>query len=422
MRLGDLVDAGVAEITTGPFGTQLKASSYVEQGRPVLNVRNIGFGDVRSGQFEFVDEDTAARLSRHVLMEEDIVFGRKGAVERHAFIREPYVGALQGSDCIRLRLSSNAPLVARFATYALRTPWHLEWMQRHCSHGATMASLNQDILRLVEFPDMERRDQERVADVLWSFDDLIENGQRRIEILDETARSLYRDWFVRLRFPGHDSCEYVESDFGLIPKSWAVTPLGNALDFVMGQSPPSAFYNDEGKGLPFHQGVGSYGRRYPRLERWTTQWSRQAGEGDVLISVRAPVGRLNIADKQLALGRGLAAVRPVDGLSFYWFEALRHIFRNEDSFGGGTIFKAVTRGDLLGIAHVMPDEPLRRAFDDLVRPVAELDLWLDQQGRVLRAARDLLLSKLVTGTIEVDSLGVDDVFGWSELAAKAVVP
>ena len=157
MKVGDLVAAGFAEIRTGPFGTQLRASDYVSNGRPVLNVRNVGFGDVRADKLEFVDEATVERLSGHILQAGDIVFGRKGAVERHAFIKDSFVGALQGSDCIRLRVHKDAPIRPGFATFALRTREHQQWMQRFGSHGATMASLNQDILKQVEFPDLGLR-------------------------------------------------------------------------------------------------------------------------------------------------------------------------------------------------------------------------------------------------------------------------
>lgn len=421
MNFGDLVDAGLADIRTGPFGTQLKAASYVQSGRPVLNVRNVGLGNVRPEKFEFIGEDTARRLSAHLLQPDDLVFGRKGAVERHALIEEDYAGALQGSDCIRVRLSSQSPLLPRFASYVLCTREHQLWMQRYCSHGSTMASLNQDILRLIEFPDLDRSAQQRVVDVLEVFDRLIANSRRRIEILDETAQSLYREWFVHLRFPGHKSATFGASALGPIPDSWSVARLGENLDLIMGQSPASKHYNEDGNGLPFHQGVGSYGRRYPVQGRWTREWSREAAAGDTLVSVRAPVGRLNVADRRLALGRGIAAARPRDGLSAFWFEALRQVFLREDSFGGGTIFKEVTRSDLLAIECIVPAYGLRSAAEALLRPIAGLDKQLDEQARCVTDARDLLLPRLVTGQIEVESLGIDDVFGWAELAESSVL-
>ena len=84
--LCEFVDAGTADIQTGPFGTQLKASDYVSDGTPVINVRNIGYGTLRPEKLEFVGEETRDRLSAHVLQERDIVFGRKGAVDRHLFV------------------------------------------------------------------------------------------------------------------------------------------------------------------------------------------------------------------------------------------------------------------------------------------------------------------------------------------------
>lgn len=158
--VGDLIDAGFAEVKTGPFGTQLKASDYVETGTPVINVRNIGFGHVREEKLEFISEETTQRLSSHLLREKDIVFGRKGAVERHAFIRDKQSRWLQGSDCLRLRIISEEHVLARYLSYAFLTPRHQAWMIQHCSHGATMASLNQDIIRRIQL-DLPSLDAQR---------------------------------------------------------------------------------------------------------------------------------------------------------------------------------------------------------------------------------------------------------------------
>jgi type I restriction enzyme, S subunit len=135
----ELVSSREAEIKTGPFGTQLKAAEYVDVGTPVINVRNIGFGAIRQSDLEFIDAATTKRLAAHLLRAGDIVFGRKGAVERHAFIRSPQSGWLQGSDCIRLRLFSPS-VDPQFISYCLLTEDHKAWMQLQCSHGATMAS------------------------------------------------------------------------------------------------------------------------------------------------------------------------------------------------------------------------------------------------------------------------------------------
>lgn len=143
--LQEFVAAGAVQLQTGPFGTQLKASDYVEDGTPVVNVRNIGMGTIRVDKLEYVDEITVGRLSAHVLRQGDIVFARKGAVERHVLVDVSQDGWLQGSDCIRLRSTSQV-VPALLLSFALREPAHQEWILTQCSNKATMPSLNQDVI------------------------------------------------------------------------------------------------------------------------------------------------------------------------------------------------------------------------------------------------------------------------------------
>jgi type I restriction enzyme S subunit len=209
--VGDLVDSGEAEVKTGPFGTQLRASDYVEHGTPVINVRNIGFGSVREEKLEYIASETVLRLSSHLLRPGDIVFGRKGAVERHAFIREGESGWFQGSDCLRLRLLTEDVALARFLSYAFLTEEHKSWMMQQCSHGATMASLNQDIIRRIPLRLPPVPVQHRIASILSAYDHLIENNTRRIAILEEMARRLYEEWSSGFGFRGMRSRARVES-------------------------------------------------------------------------------------------------------------------------------------------------------------------------------------------------------------------
>lgn len=115
-KIYDLIIHKEAELKTGPFGTQLHASDYVETGTPVINVRNIGFGNIKEENIEFISEETVQRLQTHLLQSGDIVFGRKGAVERHAFTKEKHTRWFQGSDCLRLRIKSRRVL-PQFLSY-----------------------------------------------------------------------------------------------------------------------------------------------------------------------------------------------------------------------------------------------------------------------------------------------------------------
>lgn len=175
----------------------------------------------------------------------------------------------------------------------------------------------------------------------------------------------------------------------------------------MGQSPKSEFYNSDGIGLPFHQGVTNFGVRYPEHKNWCTDENRIAEEGDILLSVRAPVGRINVAPERLVIGRGLAALRSRRGTQVHLFESLREVFSEEDSMGGGTIFKAVTKSDLERISLVRPPVGIVESFEGTVGPMFELVRNLTFQGRVLRQARDLLLPRLISGDLDVSELDLD---------------
>jgi type I restriction enzyme, S subunit len=228
VQLGELIAAGEAELKTGPFGTQLKASEYKEEGTPVINVRNIGMGRIKADKLEFLSDATRDRLSSHLLRSGDIVFGRKGAVERHVYIQKEQDGWFQGSDCLRLRFTS-ARVISLFASYFFMTEEHQQWIMNQCSHGATMSSLNQGILERIELPMPSLSVQRRIAGILSAYDDLIENCQRRIKILESMARSLYREWFVNFRFPGHENIPLVPSPVGDIPQGWEVKPVKDIL-------------------------------------------------------------------------------------------------------------------------------------------------------------------------------------------------
>jgi type I restriction enzyme, S subunit len=336
--IGDLIASNEADIQTGPFGTQLKASEYVESGTPVINVRNIGLGNIRDADLEFVTDVKAEKLRAHLLQKGDIVFGRKGAVDRHALIDNEQDGWIQGSDCLRLRIAS-PNICNRYVSYYLRTRAHQDWMQALCSFGATMASLNQDIVKRIAIPLPDISNQRKIAATLTAYDDLIEANKRRIALLEKMAEEIYCEWFVRMRFPGYQNAKFIKG----VPEEWVETQFSKIAIFTMGQSPKSEFYNQVGEGLPFHQGVGTYGNRFPNTATYCSVSGRKAKKGDILFSVRAPVGRLNIADQEMIIGRGLASISHKEGRNSYLYYALKSIFKNEDIIGNGAVFNSVGR-------------------------------------------------------------------------------
>lgn len=174
--------------------------------------------------------------------------------------------------------------------------------------GTTVLGIKQSELRKVLIPYYLLPTQQKIASVLSAYDRLIENNTRRIKILESMAQTLYQEWFVKFRFPGCDRVKMVESELGLIPEGWEVKNLKDVCNLVMGQSPKSEFYNETGQGLPFHQGVSNFGARFLSDKIYCTVLNRIAEAGDILFSVRAPVGRINIANKKIIIGRGLCSI------------------------------------------------------------------------------------------------------------------
>jgi type I restriction enzyme S subunit len=213
------------------------------------------------------------------------------------------------------------------------------------------------------------------------------------------ARALYREWFVEFRFPGYEKLPRVGSPLGDIPKGWEVRTLKEVCHLTMGQSPKSEFYNQIGEGQPFHQGVMDFGDRFPTDRLFCTVEGRVAEAGDILFSVRAPVGRMTIADKRIILGRGLSAIRHNEGQQAFLWEQLRNRFTKDDMMGNGAIFAAVTKGDMQGIELICPPSALVGAAEKHFEPIHCQIGALTRQIQNLRRTRDLLLPRLLSGQI-----------------------
>ena len=185
--------------------------------------KDIVEGRISSETVARVSGDHVDRLSRHKLSSGDIVYGRRGDIGRQALIRSEQEGWMCGTGCLRISLGESI-LNPVFLHYYLCQDEVVGWITNQAV-GATMPNLNTGILRSVPVRYPPLPTQRRIAGILSAYDDLIENSQRRIRILEEMARRLYREWFVHFRFPGHEDCLLVESPLGVIPEGWEVKLL-----------------------------------------------------------------------------------------------------------------------------------------------------------------------------------------------------
>lgn len=280
----------------------------------------------------------------------------------------------------------------KFSAYFLKNV-----LRDYQSDKAAVPGVDRNVLHEIKVRAPDTAIQESIADLLSAYDDLIENNRRRMRLLEEAARLLYREWFVRLRFPGHEHTRLANG----IPEGWEKRSVGELAGVMMGQSPESKFYNEVGEGLPFHQGVANFGDRFVTNRIHTTAQNRIAEAGDILCSVRAPVGRLNITLNKIVIGRGLAALRSHSGnQSFLFYQLCNHFFK-EDLIGAGSIFASVTKTEFENQKMLTPSKTLLQAFEEVSAPIDNQLRVLHLQNQKLRAARDLLLPRLMNGEIAV---------------------
>ncbi|HEY3411898.1 MAG TPA: restriction endonuclease subunit S [Armatimonadota bacterium] len=403
LTVGELVDAGLADIQTGPFGTQLKASAYTSEGTPVINVRNIGYGGLRTEKLEFVAGVTAERLATHLLVPQDIVFGRKGAVDRHLYVTAGQDHWMQGSDCIRLRFMTDE-VIPRFISYGFLAASHQKWMLTQSGNKATMASLNHDIIRRISLRLPAPSVQTATVDVLSAYDDLIENNRKRIVLLEESARLLYREWFVRLRFPGYEHARITNG----VPEGWERVPTPNAIEInpsvrlsdaaehwsvEMADLLPGSMLiqqatrRDGRSGSKFMNGDTLFARITPCLENGKTAFVAFLEDGEV---ARGSTEFIVLRSRRLTP-------------EFVYLLARTYDFRENaiKSMIGSSGRQRVQESCFQKYPVFVPSATILSVFTETVRLLFQQVKTLHAQNQKLRAARDLLLPRLINGEIVV---------------------
>lgn len=394
--IGRACDEAGGDVQTGPFGSQLHASDYVEDGLPSVMPKNLSDDRISTEDIARVSVEDAERLERYRLAPGDIVYSRRGDVERRALVSDQEAGWLCGTGCLRIRLPPG-PLRSRYLFYYLGHPDIRAWVVGH-AQGATMPNLNTSILRNlpVAFPPIKEQDE--IVSVLAALDDKIELNRKMNRSLEEIAQTLFRAWFVD--FEGES--DLVESELGPIPRGWEVVPLADEFELTMGQSPPGSTYNETGEGLPFYQGATDFGFRFPALRVFCIEPKKVAERGDTLVSVRAPVGRVNRAAARCCIGRGVAALRHRSGAESYTYFVAKHLEERFERFNAeGTVFGSISKKDFLRIPVLKPPSDLLQRFSEVIEPVDKRVEIASNQSRTLADLRDTLLPKLISGEIRV---------------------
>lgn len=305
-----------------------------------------------------------------------------------------------------------------FLKYLLRSPFVREQLSARQS-GTTVMGIRQSELRQVRLPLPSMSEQQDIAGVLSALDDGFDLNRRMNLTLEALASALFRSWFVDFdpvvakasgrHAPGvpraaHDLMPYQldEIDGIPLPRGWRPGTVGEEFEVRMGQSPPGSSYNEEGSGIPFFQGCTDFGFRFPTRRLFTTAAQRFANPEDTLVSVRAPVGRTNIAAEHCCIGRGLAAVRHRSGARSYTYYSMRALEERFSVFEGeGTLFGAITRDGFANLPVLVPPSAIVDEFERTAGPLDDQLALNERENVTLADLRDTLLPELLSGRVRV---------------------
>ena len=285
--------------------------------------------------------------------------------------------------------------------------------------GSTFPNVSREQIREIECNIPPLTEQKAIAAVLGALDDKIELNRRMNATLEAMSRALFQSWFVdfdpvRAKLDGRPTAaldpataalfpaSFQESALGEIPKGWTAGTVVEGFNLTMGQSPPGDTYNEEENGVPFYQGRTDFGFRFPTRRIYCSAPTRYAKPGDTLVSVRAPVGAINMANEECCIGRGVAAVRHKSGATSFTYHSMANLYPDFARFEAeGTVFGSINKDSFEKLRFVIPPDEIVAAYERQAGPLDEQIRTLENQSRTLATLRDTLLPKLLSGELSV---------------------
>lgn len=426
-RVEDIAASTRNALVGGPFGSNLVSRDYVAAGVPVIRGQNMG-GRWVSGEFAFVTEDKAQSLEANLARPGDIVFTQRGTLGQVSLVPDrPFDRYLVSQS--QMKLTVNRDLAdPMFFYYLFTSVEQREYVRQHAIQTG-VPHTNLGILRAtpVSLPPLSA--QRAIARILGTLDHKIELNRRMSETLEAMARALFKSWFVdfepvRAKLEGRDPglpqpladlfpARLVESELGEIPEGWEVKPIGDLAE-VVGGSTPKTEHAEYWEGGTHHWVTPKdlSGLSMPVLldtERKITDSglahisSGLLPAGTVLLSSRAPIGYLGIAEVPVAINQGFIAMKPRQGISNLFL--LRWASAAHDqivSHANGSTFLEISKSNFRSIPTVAPDGRVLAAFDRLSQPMFRKVVEHERETRSLAALRDTLLPRLISGERRVE--------------------
>ena len=400
-KLGD-----ISTIQTGPFGSQLHQSDYVESGVPCIMPTNIGrMLDFQVAGIAHISEGDALKLSRHIVHEGDIVYSRRGDIEKCAYVSQEQDGWFCGTGCLKITINSNLA-VPKFVAYYLSTDEIKSWIVGNAV-GTTMLNLNTSVLADVPLSLPSIQMQKRCVQILDSIENIIALNDRINHNLEEQAQALYKSWFVDFEpFKGGD---FVDSELGLIPEGWRVGTLSELGDIVAGGTPSKTkpeYYTNNGIAWLTPKDLSIKCNKFTARgeiditeDGYKNSSAKLMPRGSVLFSSRAPIGYISIAKGDICTNQGFKSVVPTYAGTAYLYYWLCENTEAIEAQASGSTFKEASGSLMRFFPALVPEKSVIDSFEKELSPILNEQEILEEEINHAEQIRDSLLPRLMSGEL-----------------------
>ena len=394
----------------GPFGSKLTSADYVEDGTPVIRGSNLNGGRyLNEKQFVFVSEQKMREdLFGNLAHRGDVVFTQRGTLGQTALIPNNARFDAYVISQSQMKLTVDPEKAdPRYVYYYFSTR---ETIQKILTQNSSsgVPHINLTSLRNFLVPQVPLHEQKKIADILSTYDDLIENNQQRIALLEAAAQLLYREWFIHFRFPGHELVEIIDT----LPEGWEWRTLDDVCQAVGGGTPSTSKPEYWSAGdIPWYTPTDITRNSCLALLDSATKIT-EAGlrgssakmlpAGTMLMTSRASVGFFGIIDTPSCTNQGFISIIPNDPRArMYMLHNLMHRVEEIRSHAGGATYKEISKGKFRALPVVIPEASLLREFEEQAPTLHAQVRSLHIMNQKLAQARDLLLPRLMNGEIAV---------------------
>jgi len=355
------------------------------------------------------------KLEEKRLSSSDILVERSGGSDTQPVGRVGYVTdeitdkKLAFANFIQ-RISLDETVDAKFVYYCLQQMYEMGITASMQFQTTGIRNLDWKFYLKTYLPKPTKEDQTTIANILSKVDETIASVQNSIAAAEQLKKSLMQNLLTGKMKPDGTFRTpeefYIDEKFGKVPVGWHWGRLSEIADIIAGQSPQGEYYNVNGTGKPMLNGPTEFTDKYPVPVQWTTKITKLCKKGDILFTVRgSSTGRMNLADQEYCIGRGLAAIRPKsnNNISFIYYTLLKiSEMILAEAKGAGTTFPNVSRGELMKKAILIPDT----RQNEIIAPIEQLARFSDSKQRSidkLEILKKSLMQNLLTGKVYINS-------------------